>query len=63
MKKLLSSRVCTRRRALWLFDKHFVDRSNTVEGHKLEKEVLLVKMKEYLEAELVMDSESMQYVC
>ena len=48
--------------ATCLSDKHLVERSNMVKGHKLEKEVLLVKMKEYLEDELVMDGESMQYV-
>ena len=48
--------------AACLSDKNFDDRSATVEGHNLETEALLVKMKEYLEDELVMDGESMQYV-
>ena len=33
-----------------------------VEGHNLETGALLVKMKEYLQDELVMDGEFMQYV-
>ena len=35
--------------AACLTDKNFGDRSATVEGQNLEKEVLSVKMKEYLE--------------
>ena len=46
-----------------LSDKNFGDTSTTVEGHNLETEALVVKMKEYLEDELVMDGESMQYGC
>ena len=42
--------------AACLSDKNFGD---TVEGHNLETEALLVKMKEYLEDELVMDGEPM----
>ena len=48
--------------AACLSDKNFGDRSTTVEGHNLETEAFLVKMKEYLEDELVMDGDSMQYV-
>ena len=45
--------------AACLSDKNFEDRSTTVEGHNLETEALLVKMKEYLEDELVTEGDSM----
>ena len=41
--------------AAWIFG----DRSTTVEGHNLETEALLVKMKEYLGDEMATDGDSM----
>ena len=49
--------------AACLSDKNFGDRSAMVEGHNVETEALLEKMKEYLGDEMVTDGDSMQYVC